>query len=243
MLRAVEQSDAIVVADYGRGLAANPELRALLAALADDIPIVWDPHPSGAVPVPGVAVATPNLAEAAKAAGTRRGHTCGNRRRRGALLLERWQSQGRAGDHGGAGRAAVGSAGPPAADHPGAAGRRQRSVRCRRQARGQPGRTPGRGPQPRRRRGTGHPRSGGLPRRRRSGLPAGQLRFRHAPSGRHPYGPARPCGSHGRTRTPWTWPGGCGPTAEPWWPPAAASTCCMPAMPAHWRRPGTSVTA
>ncbi|WP_313902489.1 hypothetical protein [Arthrobacter sp. KBS0703] len=48
MLRALEDSDAIVVADYGRGLAANPELRTLLGDLADDIPIVWDPHP----PVP-----------------------------------------------------------------------------------------------------------------------------------------------------------------------------------------------
>jgi D-beta-D-heptose 7-phosphate kinase/D-beta-D-heptose 1-phosphate adenosyltransferase len=92
MLRAVEEADAIVVADYGRGLAANPELRALLAALADDIPIVWDPHPAGAVPVPGVAVATPNLAEAAKAAGTR-AETPAEIAEAGSLLLERWGSK------------------------------------------------------------------------------------------------------------------------------------------------------
>ena len=69
MLRAVEQAGVIIVADYGRGLAANPQLRDLLARLADSVPIIWDPHPSGPDPVPGVAVVTPNLAEASKAAG------------------------------------------------------------------------------------------------------------------------------------------------------------------------------
>ncbi|MBT2531049.1 bifunctional heptose 7-phosphate kinase/heptose 1-phosphate adenyltransferase [Arthrobacter sp. ISL-48] len=66
MLRAVENAEAIIVADYGRGLAANPQLRELLARLADDVPIVWDPHPAGEAPVPGVSVVTPNLSEAHK---------------------------------------------------------------------------------------------------------------------------------------------------------------------------------
>lgn len=66
MLAAIRQAGAIVVADYGRGLTRNTELRELLTELADDIPIVWDPHPSGAHPVPGVAVVTPNLGEAQK---------------------------------------------------------------------------------------------------------------------------------------------------------------------------------
>ncbi|MDT0195375.1 PfkB family carbohydrate kinase [Arthrobacter sp. AB6] len=68
MLRAVEKAGVIIVADYGRGLAANPQLRELLARLAGTIPIIWDPHPAGPDPVPGVAVVTPNLAEAGKAA-------------------------------------------------------------------------------------------------------------------------------------------------------------------------------
>ncbi|TLM81632.1 PfkB family carbohydrate kinase [Pseudarthrobacter sp. NamE5] len=68
MLRAVEKAGVIIVADYGRGLAANPQLRDLLSRLANEIPVIWDPHPAGAEPVPGVAVVTPNLAEAAKAA-------------------------------------------------------------------------------------------------------------------------------------------------------------------------------
>ncbi|MBD1543646.1 bifunctional heptose 7-phosphate kinase/heptose 1-phosphate adenyltransferase [Arthrobacter sp. IA7] len=92
MLRALEGAEAIVVADYGRGVAANREIRDLLAARAGDIPIVWDPHPSGATPVPGVAVVTPNLSEAAKAA------DCGTATPAaiaaiGTLLLDRWQSQ------------------------------------------------------------------------------------------------------------------------------------------------------
>ncbi|WP_258804649.1 PfkB family carbohydrate kinase [Pseudarthrobacter sp. NS4] len=71
MLRAVEKAGVIIVADYGRGVAANPQLRELLARLADQVPIIWDPHPAGPDPVPGVAVVTPNLAEAIKAAQSR----------------------------------------------------------------------------------------------------------------------------------------------------------------------------
>ena len=68
MLRALDGAAAVVVADYGRGLTANPSLRAALAQLALRIPIIWDPHPAGAPPVEGVAVATPNWAEARAAA-------------------------------------------------------------------------------------------------------------------------------------------------------------------------------
>ncbi|QTG81178.1 PfkB family carbohydrate kinase [Arthrobacter crystallopoietes] len=69
MLTALEQADAVVVADYGRGLAANSRLRELLQELAGRVPVVWDPHPSGSTPVPGVAAVTPNLPEAIRAAG------------------------------------------------------------------------------------------------------------------------------------------------------------------------------
>jgi rfaE bifunctional protein nucleotidyltransferase chain/domain/rfaE bifunctional protein kinase chain/domain len=68
MLRALDSAAAIVVADYGRGLTSNTSLRAALARLADRIPIIWDPHPAGAAPVDGVAVVTPNWAEARAAA-------------------------------------------------------------------------------------------------------------------------------------------------------------------------------
>ncbi|WP_037306208.1 PfkB family carbohydrate kinase [Amycolatopsis orientalis] len=61
---ALRSAGTILVADYGRGVTAHPGVRDLLAELAGDIPIVWDPHPRGAEPAPGVRLATPNLAEA-----------------------------------------------------------------------------------------------------------------------------------------------------------------------------------
>jgi D-beta-D-heptose 7-phosphate kinase / D-beta-D-heptose 1-phosphate adenosyltransferase len=55
---------AVLVADYGRGVTALPALRRRLRAIAADVPLVWDPHPKGAEPVPGAALVTPNAAEA-----------------------------------------------------------------------------------------------------------------------------------------------------------------------------------
>ncbi|HEY3572710.1 MAG TPA: D-glycero-beta-D-manno-heptose 1-phosphate adenylyltransferase [Arthrobacter sp.] len=92
MIKALEQAEVIVVADYGRGVAANPDIRGVLEARAGDIPIVWDPHPSGAAPVRGVAVVTPNLSEAAKAADAGAG-TPAAVAAVGKTLLDRWQSQ------------------------------------------------------------------------------------------------------------------------------------------------------
>ncbi|HSN37272.1 MAG TPA: PfkB family carbohydrate kinase [Arthrobacter sp.] len=68
MLESVEGAAALVVADYGRGLASNPALRAAIGRLARNVPVIWDPHPAGAAPVPGVAVVTPNQSEARAAA-------------------------------------------------------------------------------------------------------------------------------------------------------------------------------
>jgi rfaE bifunctional protein nucleotidyltransferase chain/domain/rfaE bifunctional protein kinase chain/domain len=63
---AIEWSDAVLAADYGRGVCAEPALRAALAhALAGGAPLVWDPHPRGAAPVAGAWLVTPNAAEAA----------------------------------------------------------------------------------------------------------------------------------------------------------------------------------
>jgi bifunctional ADP-heptose synthase (sugar kinase/adenylyltransferase) len=63
---ALAGAGAVLVADYGRGVAALPALRRRLAALAADVPVVWDPHPKGPAPVSGAALATPNAAEAAQ---------------------------------------------------------------------------------------------------------------------------------------------------------------------------------
>ena len=59
----LERAGAILVADYGGGTTSQPAVRALLGSLSHRIPVVWDPHPRGAAPVPGVLLATPNVAE------------------------------------------------------------------------------------------------------------------------------------------------------------------------------------
>ncbi|OIH93678.1 PfkB family carbohydrate kinase [Curtobacterium sp. MCBA15_001] len=69
MTAVLSQVDAVVVADYGRGVAAAPDLRAALGAVSEHTPVVWDPHPKGASPVPGTTVATPNAAEARRFTG------------------------------------------------------------------------------------------------------------------------------------------------------------------------------
>jgi rfaE bifunctional protein nucleotidyltransferase chain/domain/rfaE bifunctional protein kinase chain/domain len=58
---ALAGADAVLVADYGRGVAADAGVRAALSAAGR--PLVWDPHPRGPAPAPGTAVATPNRAE------------------------------------------------------------------------------------------------------------------------------------------------------------------------------------
>ncbi len=64
MTAVLDTVDAVVVADYGRGVASAEAMRTALTATASRIPVVWDPHPKGAAPVRGVAVATPNASEA-----------------------------------------------------------------------------------------------------------------------------------------------------------------------------------
>ena len=62
-LRALRDARAVLVSDYGRGVAAQPAVREALAALPAATPVVWDPHPNGPEPVAGVTLATPNQAE------------------------------------------------------------------------------------------------------------------------------------------------------------------------------------
>lgn len=61
---ALAEAEAVLVADYGRGMAGHPEIGDLLAALAGRVPVAWDPHPRGGRPLPGVRLVTPNEAEA-----------------------------------------------------------------------------------------------------------------------------------------------------------------------------------
>jgi rfaE bifunctional protein nucleotidyltransferase chain/domain/rfaE bifunctional protein kinase chain/domain len=98
--RALRGATAVLVSDYGRGLAADPGLRDVLGALT--APVAWDPHPRGPGPVRGVTLAMPNEREAdvetpsladAEAAARRLAarwcavNVCVTRGARGALLV------------------------------------------------------------------------------------------------------------------------------------------------------------
>lgn len=64
-LDAIAAARAVLVSDYGRGVTAVPGIRHALARAAKRIPVIWDPHPRGAVPVAGSRLVCPNRAEAA----------------------------------------------------------------------------------------------------------------------------------------------------------------------------------
>lgn len=63
----VAAASAVLVADYGQGSA--DVLRDALAEAAARVPVVWDPHPRGEPPVPGVRIVTPSATEARAFAG------------------------------------------------------------------------------------------------------------------------------------------------------------------------------
>ncbi|HWM05127.1 MAG TPA: D-glycero-beta-D-manno-heptose 1-phosphate adenylyltransferase [Actinophytocola sp.] len=92
MVTAVEAADAILVSDYGRGLTADPRLRHALTRMVDEVPVVWDPHPHGAAPVPGVTLATPNLGEATRFCGTSTGPSDDTAEHLAARLRRRWRA-------------------------------------------------------------------------------------------------------------------------------------------------------
>ncbi|MEV6597775.1 PfkB family carbohydrate kinase [Actinoplanes sp. NPDC051346] len=60
-LEVLRAATAVLVSDYGRGLTRQPDLRRALEETT--APIVWDPHPHGAAPVPNVRLVTPNESE------------------------------------------------------------------------------------------------------------------------------------------------------------------------------------
>jgi D-beta-D-heptose 7-phosphate kinase/D-beta-D-heptose 1-phosphate adenosyltransferase len=62
---AIGAAHAILVADYGRGVARNPDVRAAIArARRRGVPVVWDPHRNGEMPVPHTTLVCPNEDEA-----------------------------------------------------------------------------------------------------------------------------------------------------------------------------------
>jgi D-beta-D-heptose 7-phosphate kinase / D-beta-D-heptose 1-phosphate adenosyltransferase len=90
---ALEGADAVLVADYGRGMSVQPDVRDALGRLAPRTPIVWDPHPNGSTPVAGIRLATPNAAEARRFAADVRGDGLEPEARRARTLLARWQAR------------------------------------------------------------------------------------------------------------------------------------------------------
>ncbi|MBK0419728.1 bifunctional heptose 7-phosphate kinase/heptose 1-phosphate adenyltransferase [Leucobacter sp. CSA1] len=88
MLAEIEGADVIMVADYGRGLTRNEPVREALRERGRTVPIVWDPHPRGAPPVETSSVVTPNLFEAAAAAGVPASFESAFEA--GRILRERW---------------------------------------------------------------------------------------------------------------------------------------------------------
>ncbi|BCB78615.1 D-glycero-beta-D-manno-heptose 1-phosphate adenylyltransferase [Phytohabitans flavus] len=89
-LMAIAEADAILVSDYGRGVARQPALRAALAQAT--APVVWDPHPRGPAPVRGVRLATPNEAEVRHLTGDAGGNRVATAARGGQELRSRWRT-------------------------------------------------------------------------------------------------------------------------------------------------------
>ena len=257
---AIAAAGAVLVSDYGRGITADPRIRAALGRQAARVPLVWDPHPKGAGPVPRTRLATPNHAEAVAAAGL------GRKAPAGQLLRSAAAGRGPAGPA---------LAGRQRGGHPG-----RRRARCSyRAAAARWSSPPGRWrsptpaarataspPRPRRRSGAGAlpseavtaateaatilPRGGVAPpstpppRVRRATAAARAVRGA-VPNGRpgragRPRRPGRSGGAGPRIRSPGR---RCGRRAVPWSPPAAASTCCTPATSACCRRPARWATA
>jgi len=111
--RALAGAVAVLVSDYGRGMAAEPEVRAALAALPARRPLVWDPHPRGPAPVAGARLATPNRAEAAGFASQVAGEGLAAVTARARTLAERWAAAGVAVTLGAGGALLVEGAGAP----------------------------------------------------------------------------------------------------------------------------------
>jgi D-beta-D-heptose 7-phosphate kinase / D-beta-D-heptose 1-phosphate adenosyltransferase len=109
-VRALASAGAILVSDYGRGVAALPGIRQALTSETSPIPVIWDPHPRGPVPVRGCVLVTPNVDEARLSSGA--DHPAEQGRR----LCADWQTRAVAVTIGGRG-AVLTEAYPPRTTH------------------------------------------------------------------------------------------------------------------------------
>jgi len=108
---AVGWGAALLVADYGRGVAAAPELRDAVAGVTR--PVVWDPHPRGPEPVHGATLVTPNLAEARALEPGFAGDAIPVVARRARALARRWRAAAVSVTCGARGVVLVNGPGPP----------------------------------------------------------------------------------------------------------------------------------
>jgi D-beta-D-heptose 7-phosphate kinase / D-beta-D-heptose 1-phosphate adenosyltransferase len=81
---------AVLVSDYGGSMARQASVRAVLTEAVPRIPVVWDVHPAGPAPVPGVRLVTPNAREAEALVGSVTGQTLSADIERARLLLAEW---------------------------------------------------------------------------------------------------------------------------------------------------------
>jgi rfaE bifunctional protein nucleotidyltransferase chain/domain/rfaE bifunctional protein kinase chain/domain len=109
----LSSASAVLVSDYGRGLAAHPQMREVLSAVAVDVPLVWDPHPRGSAPVPGTWLATPNSKEVAAWAGAPAPDGIGETVALARSLHDQWRCRHIAVTLGAAGAALVPPSGTP----------------------------------------------------------------------------------------------------------------------------------
>ena len=85
---AISGAAALLVADYGRGVASA------LSGVPARVPTVWDPHPHGREPLPEVTLATPNGAEATTFAGPPPAPGLAGRTAQARALRRRWRAGG-----------------------------------------------------------------------------------------------------------------------------------------------------
>ena len=111
--RALASAAAVLVADYGKGVAAETRMRSALRAVGDRVPLVWDPHPRGLPPVGGVRLATPNTQEALLFTGGIGGDGLEAFTERGRRLRRQWQAAAVAITLGKRGAVLVEGDGPP----------------------------------------------------------------------------------------------------------------------------------
>jgi rfaE bifunctional protein nucleotidyltransferase chain/domain/rfaE bifunctional protein kinase chain/domain len=111
---ALEAASAVLVSDYGRGITAEPTVRHALAGAAAVRPVVWDPHPRGTEPVPGVRLATPNADEARRATG-QEGDGLAAVTAQARALVDRWGAANVVVTRGARGALLVGADGTPLA--------------------------------------------------------------------------------------------------------------------------------